>query len=401
VVCSLFVHGKGPGTCARKQRGPCSFSVVSSLSGRAAAASQHRRRALHLSSPTKNAKRTFRTAIIKKSARKRGGSASTTSAPRAASAPATPIADQASVIAGSVTPSSVRRGATAHSANRLLRLWSGPSLHRNMGRNWVGRADVVATGASIGDAAPVNPTRNAANARHAIPSRASLASFAGPLLLRMTLKSSIPIPARRDGGAMAPRHLGQRKEVRRMRAGTIRALYSTALAILLWVGCGGERPPPQVCPKPVAVDLPDVPEDKRVSAGKACVQDSDCRSGLCDRGICGDPYWRGNYGRECVPGPSPPTDKAEISLVPYTVHITPFGRNLCTGFLCLEGRCRSCQSDAECQWEGSGGPQCLHYWDWPGKRCGTPGEAAPRYMNKDLLPGPTPPPASAPPPKGQ
>jgi hypothetical protein len=187
-----------------------------------------------------------------------------------------------------------------------------------------------------------------------------------------------------------------------MRAGMIRFLSSAFGAILLWVGCGAEPPPPQVCPKPVAVDLPDVPEDKRVSAGEACVQDSDCRSGFCDRGRCGDVYWRGNYGRECVPGPSPPTDKDEISAYDYKVHVTPFGRNLCTGFLCLEGRCRSCESDAECQWKGSGGPQCLHYSDWPGKRCGTPGEAAPRnVIDPRYFPGPTPPPPSAPPPKGQ
>jgi hypothetical protein len=185
-----------------------------------------------------------------------------------------------------------------------------------------------------------------------------------------------------------------------MRAGKVRVLCSAAGLILLWLGCGGEPPAPRVCPKVVIVDLPDFPEDKRVSAGKACVQDSDCRSGLCDREICGDPYWRGNYGRECVLGPSPPTDKDEISWSPYKVHITPFGRNLCTGFLCLDGRCRSCQSDAECQWEGSGGPQCLEYADWPGKRCGTPGEAARRY-GIIQAPAPAPPPSITRPPKGQ
>src|SRR5262249_10644949 len=95
---------------------------------------------------------------------------------------------------------------------------------------------------------------------------------------------------------------------------------------------------------------------------------------LCDRGICGDVYGTWNYGRECVPGPSPPIPQQDFDQKEY-FHITPFGQNLCTGYLCLGRRCRSCQSDAECQWNGSAGPKCLVYPDWPGKRCGTLEEA--------------------------
>jgi hypothetical protein len=154
--------------------------------------------------------------------------------------------------------------------------------------------------------------------------------------------------------------------------------------VLLWAACGGEPPIPQVCPKGVR-HHPDVPEEQRVTVSMACVQDSDCRSGLCDRGTCGDPYSKGNYGRECVPGPSPPPHKDDLEPVYLYVHISPFGRNLCTGFLCMDGRCRSCQSDAECQWEGSAGPQCLHYNEWPGKRCGSVADAPPRYPATPFL----------------
>jgi hypothetical protein len=221
-----------------------------------------------------------------------------------------------------------------------------------------------------------------------------------------------------------------------MRAETLRSLCFAGALVVLCVGCGGEPPAPRIC-RQIVVKLPDVPEEKRVSFGKACVQDSDCRSGLCDRGKCGDVYEKGNYGRECVPGPSPTKEqfeKAEMELVvnpewlvrhsagpsppPPSVpdlppgvrlqqveavpvpmrlfkwHRTPFGRNLCTGYLCLDGRCRSCQSDAECQWEGSAGPYCVHYFDWSGKRCSTLEEA--RLKESDLQPAiPQPLPASS------
>src|SRR5262249_40770985 len=127
--------------------------------------------------------------------------------------------------------------------------------------------------------------------------------------------------------------------------------------IALWLGCGGEPPAPQTCPN-------------QISAHRTCVNDSDCRSGLCDRGTCGDPYGKGNYGRECISGPSGPRDEYEVGSPFRDIRVPPFGQNRCSGFLCIDGRCRSCQSDAECQWEGSGGPKCLHYQGWPGKRCG-------------------------------
>jgi hypothetical protein len=50
----------------------------------------------------------------------------------------------------------------------------------------------------------------------------------------------------------------------------------------------------------------------------------------------------------------------------------------CRGYICVDGRCQSCQSDAECQ-ERKGLPTCTQFGDWPGKQCGevVPGDAGP------------------------
>ena len=130
-----------------------------------------------------------------------------------------------------------------------------------------------------------------------------------------------------------------------MRAIAIQSLCCAGGLVLFGTGCGSEPPPPRICPK-IVVRLPDVPEEKRVTFGTPCRQDSDCRSGLCDRGRCGDPYWWGNYGRECVPGPSPAEEDLEreqarmaATLRPSlreAFHLTPFGQNLCSGYLCIE-----------------------------------------------------------------
>lgn len=41
----------------------------------------------------------------------------------------------------------------------------------------------------------------------------------------------------------------------------------------------------------------------------------------------------------------------------------------CGAYLCIESRCRSCQTDAECQAE-LGAPRCIATLDHPGRRCG-------------------------------
>jgi hypothetical protein len=150
-----------------------------------------------------------------------------------------------------------------------------------------------------------------------------------------------------------------------MRAQTTAILCLGSWFVLLWAGCcrgqGG---------------LPCA----SVKFGGACGRDADCRSGLCDRGICADERDFGvwNYGLQCEPGyaPHPLEDRR------FPVNMDP-----CGGYVCVDRRCRSCQSDAECQ-TGSSDYKCLHYDELPGSmRCGDPDEllrnpGAPR-------PGPT------------
>jgi hypothetical protein len=85
--------------------------------------------------------------------------------------------------------------------------------------------------------------------------------------------------------------------------------------------------------------------------GGTCAQDADCKSGFCDLGQCAELFGPLHYGFEC--SPEPPR--------------APPGR--CGPYLCLEGRCRSCQSDAQCQ-ELRGAPTCAVFEDRPGKQCG-------------------------------
>jgi hypothetical protein len=142
----------------------------------------------------------------------------------------------------------------------------------------------------------------------------------------------------------------------------------------------------EICAK----DPADAPEEKRVAAGQACLRDCDCLSAFCDRGICADSADLGawNYGKgRCQPGPPhAPID----NVLTYPVW------DFCAGYVCVEGRCRSCQSDAECQ-EGSPEYKCLPLYGLPGKRCGRPSEAAlgpaPNRMGPPPMPRAAPRPA--------
>jgi hypothetical protein len=71
----------------------------------------------------------------------------------------------------------------------------------------------------------------------------------------------------------------------------------------------------------------DVPE-------RDCTDDTECGDGFCDRGRCAA-IWtcRERYGQHCVDGKTAPSRGS--------------ASNGCYG-LCLDGRCRSCTSDAEC-----------------------------------------------------
>jgi hypothetical protein len=109
--------------------------------------------------------------------------------------------------------------------------------------------------------------------------------------------------------------------------------------------------------------------------GEACSTDTQCQMGHCDRGVCGRIIsWR-SYGVPCVPA-APGTPIREISDEAY-----------CVGYLCMDGRCRSCRSDSECvRWQPAPGVPpsnepltCTKFNDWPGKQCGKviPGQACP------------------------
>lgn len=156
-----------------------------------------------------------------------------------------------------------------------------------------------------------------------------------------------------------------------------RAMMTFCLAgwlTLLWMGCSSEQHRAE-CP-PIAS------RDRLMEAREACVRDADCRSGLCDRETCG--FLRGseNYGMECEPlppyqpePPRPPPPPGVFS-GPHQGSIGLF----CGAYLCLEGRCRSCQSDAECQyWHGSG--VCIAYGNYPGKQCRADSRPPPRFTD--------------------
>jgi hypothetical protein len=84
-------------------------------------------------------------------------------------------------------------------------------------------------------------------------------------------------------------------------------------------------PPP---PRPLSKNVPD----------RECKKDRECGDGICDRGRCA-PLWAEDpdYGQRCSGSPTGPFCDSQ--------------------YFCLEGRCRSCVSDEECQ-QGNRGNQC-------------------------------------------
>jgi hypothetical protein len=87
--------------------------------------------------------------------------------------------------------------------------------------------------------------------------------------------------------------------------------------------------------RPWSQDVPD----------RDCTNDGECGDGFCDREHCA-PIWTCNlrYGQRCVDGRAAPNYWG--------------ARQQCEG-ICLDGRCRSCESDAECvNYNGAGGPKC-------------------------------------------
>ncbi len=93
--------------------------------------------------------------------------------------------------------------------------------------------------------------------------------------------------------------------------------------------------------------------------GSPCRADDHCQSGLCDRGVCTDigGMRNANHGITCRPIPPFAERRGRRFEVP------------CDPYICLDGRCRSCNSDAECTyWYGGG--TCAHDPGLPGESCG-------------------------------
>src|SRR4051812_24209920 len=115
--------------------------------------------------------------------------------------------------------------------------------------------------------------------------------------------------------------------VKDMRAKTLGALCLAGNLVVLFMASCGAKISPESSIKGVTYGL--------VRQGEPCVHDADCRSGLCNRGRCG--MVTGRYGNQCDP---PTRDAPPIEKLP---------EHLCGSLLCMEGRCRSCRSDEECQ----------------------------------------------------
>jgi hypothetical protein len=118
---------------------------------------------------------------------------------------------------------------------------------------------------------------------------------------------------------------------------------------------------------------------------RACRTDQDCAPDFCDRGVCATPG-KGLYGRdECEP--DPPQPKGPEPPLPPNVKRAPkagFPEPECGAYRCIDGRCRSCQSDAEC----GEGLACKSWEGFPGTACGRPG---PEVHHVPQQPPPMPP----------
>jgi hypothetical protein len=90
-------------------------------------------------------------------------------------------------------------------------------------------------------------------------------------------------------------------------------------------------------------------------ASATCKADIDCDVGFCDRGGCAER--EGVFGAACTPAPRTAEGVRDGKL------------HSCGAYLCIDSRCRSCQSDSQCQAE-LGAPRCLASPGRPGFRCG-------------------------------
>ena len=91
--------------------------------------------------------------------------------------------------------------------------------------------------------------------------------------------------------------------------------------------------------KAIANDMPSRPWSKNVPK-RSCASDDECGDGFCDRGRCAAIWtWRASLGQRCG------------------------WDHQCSVFLCEDGRCRSCASDAECKRSDVQDPKCIpDFW---------------------------------------
>lgn len=106
-------------------------------------------------------------------------------------------------------------------------------------------------------------------------------------------------------------------------------------------------------------------------APKPCAGDGECAPGFCDRGVCAA-LGKANFGRACDDPPRPELPPAPPPPRPGEV----WGRQdlgyMCHAYRCIDHRCRSCISDAECT---PGQTICKTTEGFPGRRCGAPPKA--------------------------
>jgi hypothetical protein len=109
--------------------------------------------------------------------------------------------------------------------------------------------------------------------------------------------------------------------------------------------------PPEVeeqRPKTLAEDDPARPWSKNVPK-RRCKKDDECGDGFCDRGRCAAIWtYIAQYGQPCEGTP----DRGSLP--------------------CIDGRYRSCVSDAECAWSKMQDPVCHPdvFFDPGGRQCG-------------------------------
>ena len=166
-------------------------------------------------------------------------------------------------------------------------------------------------------------------------------------------------------------------------------LFFAVWLALTWVSCSGEQSGSHS-----QGAVASIPGDKRLEPDQACSRDVECRLGFCDRGICVALYGKGGYGGACEPLPPREPRKPQPPPPSGEIRMRTGPEDTCGGYICIDRRCRSCQSDSECQSQLSD-MVCGIFYDSPGKICGRVAD-----LNRSLVPlvPATPPSSTTPPP---